>query len=136
MAAREGEKLLAAYTSPEFELAVSELCEVAGISKSDLVRAAVSRTLIELAEQQPPKFGSPLHRAKMSAALTGKPKSPEAVEKTARAHRGRPLSEPHKQAISRGKRGKKIARHSEAHKAKLKEARLRTIEKKRAAADG
>ena len=130
MAARSDERLIAAWVPEPFAAAVDSLVEAAGLSKSDLVRASVSRALLDLAETQPVRRGSPAYRAKISASLKGRAKSPEAIEKAAATRRGRPLSHAHRQAISRAKKGRKIQPHSEEHKARLRAAALRNRDSK------
>ena len=102
---------MAAYTSPEFEQAVSELCEVAQISKSDLVRSSLSRTLIELAEAPAPRSSALLSTSEDVRSSHRQAQVSRGSREGGRAQTGEALSEAHRQAISRGKRGKKIADH-------------------------
>jgi hypothetical protein len=50
VAHRDGDKLLAAYANPEFVAALDALAKAEGISRSELIRAALVRAALDLPE--------------------------------------------------------------------------------------
>jgi hypothetical protein len=52
VAHREGERLLGAYLPPEFAAAVAGLAKAHGVSRSDLIRAALLRAALGLPDDE------------------------------------------------------------------------------------
>jgi hypothetical protein len=50
VARREGERLLEAWTPPEFVAAFDAIAKAAGITRSELIRRSLARTALRLGE--------------------------------------------------------------------------------------